>query len=332
MATLHNAEDLARKDIREGDTVIVEKAGDVIPRVVGPVLGRRPAGAVPWQMPTACPRCGSDLHRDEDEVVWRCENISCPAKLRRGLEHFASRGAMNIEGLGESMVNQLVTLERVRDYADVYHLDEKDLAGMTSVSLREDGKEIQRKFGEKSAAKLMAQIARSRQNDLWRLIYGLGIRHIGERAAQVLARAFGSIEEIRKASVEQLQSTPEIGPVLAHSVRSYFDEPRNVALLDKLAAAGVRMEVPPEQRAALSTPGPLTGKTYVLTGTLQSMTREQATEALERLGAKVSGSVSRKTTAVFAGAEAGSKADKAKDLGVPVLGEADLQSLLQPKA
>lgn len=332
MATLHNAEDLARKDIREGDTVLVEKAGDVIPRVVGPVLSKRPPEAVPWQMPATCPRCGAPLHRDEEEVVWRCENVSCPAKLRRGLEHFASRSAMNIEGLGEAMVNQLVTLERVRDYADVYHLDEEDLAGMTSVSVRSDGREIQRRFGAKSAAKLMAQIARSRQNDLWRLIYGLGIRHIGERAAQVLARAFGSIDALKTATQEQLQATPEIGPVLAESVRAYFDEPRNVALLDRLAAAGVRMDVPPEQRAAQSAPGPLTGRTYVLTGTLQAMTREQATEALERLGAKVSGSVSRKTTAVIAGADAGTKADKAKALGVAVLSEADLQELLGPRA
>lgn len=332
MATLHNAEDLARKDIREGDTVLVEKAGDVIPRVVGPVLSKRPPEAVPWQMPATCPRCGAPLHRDEEEVVWRCENVSCPAKLRRGLEHFASRSAMNIEGLGEAMVHQLVTLERVRDYADVYHLDEEDLAGMTSVSVRSDGKEIQRRFGAKSAAKLMAQIERSRQNDLWRLIYGLGIRHIGERAAQVLARAFGSIDALKTATREQLQATPEIGPVLAESVRAYFDEPRNVTLLDRLAAAGVRMDVPPEQRAAQSVPGPLTGRTYVLTGTLQAMTREQATEALERLGAKVSGSVSRKTTAVIAGADAGTKADKAKALGVAVLSEADLQALLGPRA
>src|SRR5262249_50100077 len=159
--------------------------------------GRRPEKSEPWTMPTTCPRCGAPLHRDEDEVVWRCENVSCPAKLRRGLEHFASRSAMNIEGLGESLVNQLVTLERVHDYADIYHLDARDVGALTSVSVRSDGKTIERKFGEKSAAKLMDQIERSRQNDLWRLIYGLGIRHIGERAAQVLARAFGSIDALK---------------------------------------------------------------------------------------------------------------------------------------
>lgn len=328
MATLHNADDLARKDIREGDWVLVEKAGDVIPRVVGPVLSRRPPGAVPWQMPGVCPRCGAELHRDDGEVVWRCENVSCPAKLRRGLEHFASRSAMNIEGLGESLVNQLVTLKRVQDYADVYHLDPQYLAALTSVSVRSDGKEIERRFGDKSAAKLMGQIARSKQNDLWRLIYGLGIRHIGERAAQVLARAFGSIDALKTATVEQLQATEEIGPVLAQSVRSYFDEPRNVALLDRLRAAGVRMEVPPEQRTVHAAPGPLTGRTYVLTGTLSTMTREQATEAIEALGGKVASSVSKKTTAVILGAEAGSKAEKAQALGVQMLNEDEFRALI----
>ena len=236
---------------------------------------------------------------------------------------------MNIEGLGESLVNQLVSLERVRDYADIYHLDEKDVAALTSVSLRSDGKEIRRRFGEKSAAKLMAQIERSKQNDLWRLIYGLGIRHIGERAAQVLARAFGSIDALKSASVERLQATPEIGPVLAHSVRSYFDESRNVALLDRLRAAGVRVEVPASQRAAQAMPGLLSGKTYVLTGTLSTMTREQATEAIEALGGKVTGSVSKKTAAVIAGADAGSKAERARELGVPLLTEEQLLAVLK---
>ena len=230
MATLHNADDIARKDIREGDWVIVEKAGDVIPRVVGPVLSRRGDEAQPWVMPTACPRCGSDLHRAEGEVVWRCENTSCPAKLQRGLEHFASRGAMNIDGLGESLIAQLIETGLVRDYADLYHLSAGSLAGLTSTSMRGDGKEIVRRFGEKNAAKVVAQIERSRQNELWRLIFGLGIRHIGERAGQVLAGAFGSMDDLGAATVEQLQSTNEIGPVLAESLRSWLDEPHNRAL------------------------------------------------------------------------------------------------------
>ena len=190
MATLHNADDIARKDIRERDWVIVEKAGDVIPRVVGPVLARRPEDSVPWVMPTTCPVCGSQIHREEEEAVWRCENVSCPARLQRGLEHFASRGAMNIEGLGESLVAQLIAGGLVHDCADLYHLTVEQLGTLTSTSERE-GKAIERRFGEKNAAKVVEQIARSRNNDFWRVIYALGIRHIGERGAQVLARAFG---------------------------------------------------------------------------------------------------------------------------------------------
>ena len=328
MATLHNAEDINRKDIREGDWVLVEKAGDVIPRVVGPVLGRRTAESVPWQMPTICPRCGAHLHRTENEVVWRCENNSCPARLQRGLEHFASRAAMNIEGLGESLIAQLIAGGLVTDYADVYALTPASVASLTATSLRGDGRAIQRRVGEKNALKVAAEIERSRSNELWRLIFGLGIRHVGERASQVLAEAFGSIQALQTASVEQLQSTPEIGPVLAESVRTWLDEPRNQELIQRLRDKGVRMEVPPEERGAREAPGPLAGKTYVITGTLSSMTREEATQAIERLGARVSGSVSRKTTAVIVGADAGSKAEKARDLSVPILDEAAFQALI----
>ena len=316
MATLHNADDIGRKDIREGDWVLVEKAGDVIPRVVGPVLSKRSPDARPWQMPTVCPRCGSDLHREEDEAVWRCENTSCPAKLQRGLEHFASRGAMNIEGLGESLVAQIIGAGLVKDYADVYALTAEKLAQLE-------------RMGQKSAAKVMLQIDKSRTNELWRLIYGLGIRHVGERASQVLARAFGSMEALCGATIEQLQDTAEIGPVLAASVRSWLDEPRNRELIERLRAAGLNMEVPPEERALAAVPGPLKGKTYVITGTLSSMTREAATAALERLGAKVAASVSKKTTGVVVGADAGTKAEKARTLGVPMLDEAALLELIQ---
>jgi DNA ligase (NAD+) len=328
MATLHNADDIARKDIREGDWVIVEKAGDVIPRVVAPVPARRSPDSTPWVMPTTCPVCGSALHREEEEAVWRCENVSCPAKLQRGLEHFASRSAMNIEGLGESLVAQLIENGLVRDYSDVYKLTTPQLATLTSSSQRGDGKLIERRFGEKNAAKVVEQIERSKDNPLWRLIYGLGIRHIGERGAQVLARAFGSMAAIATASLEQLQSTGDVGPVLAESVRSWFDEPRNRELIDRLRRAGVRTEVPEEERQAVAGPKPLAGRTYVITGTLESMSREQATEALERLGAKVAGSVSRKTTGVIVGADAGSKADKARELGIPTLDEEQLKTLI----
>ncbi len=316
MATLHNADDIARKDIREGDWVLVEKAGDVIPRVVGPVLSKRSPDARPWQMPTVCPRCGCDLHRAEDEAVWRCENTSCPAKLQRGLEHFASRGAMNIEGLGESLIAQIIGAGLVRDYADVYALTAEKLVQLE-------------RMGQKSAAKVMLQIDKSRTNELWRLIYGLGIRHVGERASQVLARAFGSMDALCGATIERLQGTSEIGPVLAASVRSWLDEPRNRELIGRLHAAGLNMEVPPDERALAAAPGPLKGKTYVITGTLSSMTREAATAALERLGAKVAASVSKKTTAVVVGADAGTKAEKARTLGVPMLDEAAFLELIK---
>jgi DNA ligase (NAD+) len=330
MATLHNADDIARKDIRERDWVIVEKAGDVIPRVVSPVLSRRPEDSQPWVMPRECPRCGSALHREEEEAVWRCENVSCPAKLQRGLEHFASRGAMNIEGLGESLVAQLIEHGLVRDYADVYKLTAAHVATLTSSSQRGDGKIIERRFGEKNAAKVMEQIERSKTNHLWRLIYALGIRHIGERGAQVLARSFGSMDALRSATLEQLQSTSDVGPVLAESVRSWFDEPRNRELVDRLRQAGVQTEVPESERLAAAAPRPLSGRTYVITGTLASMSREAATEALEQLGAKVAGSVSKKTTGVIVGSEAGTKADKAKQLGVPMLDEDQFRALISP--
>jgi DNA ligase (NAD+) len=327
MATLHNADDIARKDIREGDWVTIEKAGDVIPRVIGPVLSRRAPDSQPWQMPTTCERCDSQLHRAEGEAVWRCENTSCPAKLQRGLEHFASRGAMNIEGLGESLIAQLIEQSLVRDYADVYALTAEQLAGLTSVSTRTDGREIQRRFGEKNAQKVVEQIHRSRSNPLWRVIFGLGIRHIGERAAQVLAQAFWSMDALCAATREQLQQTHEIGPVLAESLRSWLDEPRNRELVDRLRGAGVLMEVPESERLAAPSSGRLTGKTYVITGTL-SMPREEAESALKALGAKVAGSVSRKTTAVIVGADPGTKAEKAESLGVPVLEEAGFLELI----
>ena len=326
-ATLHNADDIARKDIREGDWVLVEKAGDVIPRVVEPILSRRLPAAAPWRMPTDCPRCGALLRRPDTGVAWHCENSSCPARLKRGLEHFASRSAMNIEGLGESLIAQLIERQMVTDYAAVYALDANALAALTSTSTRGDGREIRRRFGEKNATKVMGQIERSRGHELWRLIHGLGIEHVGAQAAKVLADAFGSIDALHAASVQQLQATPEIGPVLAESVRSWLDEPRNQRLLDRLRSAGVRMEVPPDERRQRAE-GPLTGKTYVITGTLASMTREQAAAAIQGLGGTVAGSISRKTAAVIAGSDAGSKAERARELGVAMLDEAAFLALI----
>jgi DNA ligase (NAD+) len=327
MATLHNADDIARKDFREGDTVVIEKAGDVIPRVVAPILSLRPPDAVPWIMPSACRACGSRLHRDADEVIWRCENTSCPARLRRGLEHFASRSAMNIEGLGESLVDQLIEQGLVRDFGDLYGLEAPALENLV-VQPREPRSEraVARKLG-KVGRNVVEQIARSRDNDLSRLVYALGIRHVGEKAAATLARRFRTMDALLDASVEELQTAPEIGPVVAASVRSFADEPRNRALVRKLADAGVNMRsLQPELPAGGA--GPLAGRTFVLTGTLQTMTREEATTAIEERGGKVSGSVSRKTSYLVVGEEAGSKLDKARDLGVPVLTEDEFRALI----
>jgi DNA ligase (NAD+) len=326
LATLHNEQEVARKDIRPGDFVLVEKGGDVIPKIVMPILSRRAPDVVPWVMPKACPACGSPLHRPDEEVVWRCVNTSCPAKLRRGLIHFASRSAMNIEGLGESRVDLFLNEGLIRDFADLYTLDRERVAGLITVSIR-DGKTIQRKFGMPSATKLAEQIERSKQNDLPRLIDGLGIRHVGERAALLLARAFGSMDRLAAASEQDLQAVPEIGPIVAGAVHLWFEEPRNRALVERLRGAGVNFEshTPPPAPAVERR---LAGRTFVLTGTLESMTREEATARIEALGGRVSGSVSRKTAYVVAGAEPGSKLEKARELGVAILDEAAFGELI----
>jgi DNA ligase (NAD+) len=328
MATLHNAEDLARKDLREGDTVVIEKAGDVIPRVVAPILSLRPADSRPWAMPATCRACGSDLVRDEDEVVWRCENTSCPARLRRSLEHFASRTAMNIEGLGESLVDQLIEQGLVRDFADLYHLTLEQLENLvvTPKDPRSD-RAVPRKLG-KVGRNVMEQIERSRQNDLSRLVYALGIRHVGEKAASTLARYMRTMAAILDAPLEALQTIPEIGPVLAASVRAFAGEPHNRALITKLEAAGVNM-ASRQPAPGISAPGRLAGKTFVLTGTLPAMTREEATAAIEELGGKVAGSVSRKTSYVVAGDEAGTKLEKARQLGTPILSEPEFREIIK---
>jgi DNA ligase (NAD+) len=328
MATLHNAEDIARKDIREGDTVVLEKAGDVIPKVVAPILDLRPGDAQPWVMPTTCPECGSVLRRDPEEVVWRCENTSCPARLRRSLEHFASRSAMNIEGLGASLVDQLLEQGLIHDFADLYHLEPATLENLV-VTPKEPRSErsVPRKLG-KVGRNVYDELERSKTNDLSRLIYALGIRHVGEKAAATIARHLRSMDAVINASVDALQNVPEIGPVVAASIRLFADEPRNRELVDRLAAAGVRMTTTLPEPAVESDGGPLTGKTVVLTGTLSSMTREQAQERLEQLGAKVAGSVSKKTAFLVAGEDAGSKLEKARQLGVEVLTEEEFLKLI----
>jgi DNA ligase (NAD+) len=324
MATLHNAEDIARKDLRDGDRVLIEKGGDVIPKVVKWISHAE--GSRPWEMPAGCPACGSALQRDEEEVVWRCPNSSCPARIRRGLEHFASRTAMNIDGLGESLIDQLIDRGLVHDFADLYHLDAAVLEDLV-VAPRDPRSERARprKLG-KVGRNVAEQIERSKANDLSRLLYALGIRHVGEKAAATLARHFRSMEKLLASPVEALQSVPEIGPVVAASVRAFGDEPRNRALIERLMQAGVNMTSrAPEVGQGV---GALAGKTFVLTGTLSTLSREDATAAIERLGGKVTGSVSKKTSFLVVGADAGSKLDKARDLGVPVLSEAEFEALI----
>ncbi len=327
MATLHNAEDIARKDIRERDTVVLEKAGDVIPRVIAPVVSVRPADSEEWRMPATCPVCGSELRRDEDEVVWRCENTSCPARLRRSLEHFASRSAMNIEGLGESLVDQLIEQGLVHDFADLYSLTAPQLEHLvvTPRDPRSD-RAVPRRLG-KVGRNVIEQIERSKANDLSRLVYALGIRHIGEKAAVTLARHLRTMDAITAAPLDILQRVPDVGPVVAASVRAFADEPHNQALIRKLAGAGVNMTSQmPEVSAADG--GPLHGKTVVVTGTLSTMTREEAEQAIEAAGGKVSGSVSRKTSYLVVGTDAGSKLEKAQSLGVQTLSEEEFRRLI----
>ena len=309
LATLHNEQEIARKDLRAGDVVLVEKGGDVIPKIVKPILGQRGTGPdepKPFVMPRRCPACDSVLQRPPDEVVWRCMNMSCSAKLSRSLLHFASRRAMNIESLGEALVSQLVDRGFVKDFADLYWLDAATLANLE-------------RMGKKSAANLAGEIDRSRRSGLTRLVYGLGIRHVGERGAEALSRAFGEIEALMKASVDVLQSVPDVGPVVARAVQGFFDEDANRDLIRRLRAVGVDMTADRSEPAARRTP--LVGQTFVLTGTLASMSREAAGDAIRRLGGKVTTSVSRKTGHVVAGVEPGSKLDKARALGVSVLDE-----------
>ena len=311
-ATLHNEDEVRRKDVHIGDYVVVRRAGDVIPEVVGVVKERRPAHVRPFRMPNRCPVCGSKVERLEDEAVARCTaGLFCPAQRKQALLHFASRRALDIEGLGEKIVDQLVDRELVKTPADLYVLQPDVLAGLE-------------RMGEKSAAALVAAIERSKHTTLARFIYALGIRNVGEATARDLARDFGTLDALLSADEARLQQVPDVGPVVAAAIARFFQEPHNRAVVQALRKAGVRW--PDEARAARA--APLAGKTFVLTGTLADMTREQATERILAAGGKVAGSVSRKTDYVVAGADPGSKYDKAISLGIAVLDEAGLLELL----
>jgi len=311
-ATLHNADDVARKDVRAGDIVLVEKGGDVIPKIVKPILGRRPIGdaaPAPFVMPTVCPVCETLLLRGEDEAVWRCPNDVCPAKLKRGLLHFASRRAMNIEGLGESLVNQLVDRGLVRDPAELYTLTAETLGGLE-------------RMAEKSAANLIAEIEGSKRRDFSHVLFGLGVRHVGEGAADLLVRRFGGVQGLLEASLEEIEAVVGVGPIVAASIRTFLDSPAQRGLLERLEKVGVRMDA--ERVDPVATPEvaqSLSGQTFVITGTLASISRAQAKRAIEARGGKVTGSVSKMTSCVVVGADPGSKLDKARSLGVETIDE-----------
>jgi DNA ligase (NAD+) len=315
-ATLHNEDEVRRKDVRIGDTVIVRRAGDVIPEVLAVVAEKRPILAPEFVMPTRCPVCGSAVEKPEDEAIARCTGgLYCPAQRKRALWHFASRQALDIEGLGDKLVEQLVDADIVRTPADLYRLDMQKLVNLE-------------RMAEKSAANLLAAIEQSKAKGttLARFIYALGIRNVGEATARDLARHFGTLDALLAADEAQLLQVPEVGPIVAASLRSFFSERHNLDVIAALRSANVHW--PDEQPSPLLASA-IAGKTFVLTGTLPTLTREQAKECIEARGGKVAGSVSKKTDYVVAGAEAGSKLDKARELGVTILDESQLQELMQ---
>jgi DNA ligase (NAD+) len=318
-ATLHNEDYLRQKDIRVGDTVRVEKAGEVIPAVVDVVLERRTGKETLFPFPTKCPECGSKVSREaggdgEQGSVWRCVNPDCPAQVRGRLEHWCSRGAMDIEGGGEVLVRQLVESGLVRDVADLYTLKLDEVANLE-------------RMGEKSARNFLDGVAQSRKRDMWRVLYGLGILHVGAGVAKALGRGFRNLDDLFAASVDRLTQCEDVGEVIAQSIVLWHGDSRNRNLIERLRKAEVNVESELYQPTAPA--GPLAGKTFVLTGTLPSLKREEATAKIEAAGGKVSGSVSKKTDYVVAGEEAGSKLDKAQKLGVKVISEAELVQLLK---
>ena len=309
-ATLHNEDEIERLGVEIGDTVLIERSGDVIPKVVRVV--RQADDRRPFRMPRHCPVCGGDVVREPGEAASRCINTNCPARLRESIRHFAARGVMDIDGMGDVLVEQLVDRGLVKSVADIYDLTLDQLAGLE-------------RMGKKSAEKVLANIKESREKPLARVLNGLGIPFVGERTAQILADTFGSLDVIAEADQETLQQAEEVGPKVAHSIRQFFAEPRNRELVERLRAAGLQFK----QAVKRKTAGALSGKTFVLTGTLPSLTREEAKEKIEAAGGKVSGSVSSKTSYVVAGEEAGSKLDKAKALGIAVIDESELLDMLR---
>ena len=313
-ATLHNEEEIARKDIRIGDWVFVEKAGEVIPAVVGVDTAARTGREKKFQMPDACPSCGSKVFRDPELTAVRCLNPDCPAQIRRRIEHFSARGAMDIEGLGEAMVDQLVTAGLVRALPDIYALQAENVSALE-------------RMGEKSTANLLAAIEQSKGQPLWRLLFGLGIMHVGVSVARKLAGKFHTLDRLAAASVEELEGTEDVGSVVAKELHDFFRLEHNRQLIESLRQHGLNFGERDERAAPASQE--LAGEIWVLTGTL-SRPRDEIAELIRRHGGTVSGSVSKKTSYVLAGEEAGSKLEKAQSLGVPVVDEATLHGRLAP--
>jgi DNA ligase (NAD+) len=309
--SLHNEDEVRKKDVRVGDTVLIERAGDVIPYLVQVVTSKRPADAKPFHMPLTCPVCGAPAERPEGEAIWRCTNVACPAQLKERLFHWGGRRALDVEHLGEVVINQLVDREMVKDFGDLYELDGEQLAGLE-------------RMAKKSAGNLVDAIQASKGRGLSRVLNGLGIRMVGERAAQLLAARFGSMDRLEKASGGEISEIPGIGPKIAESVARFFQEERNRKTIRHLREVGLDLT----EKGVSDTPGPLTGKTLVLTGGLRGLTRDEAKDAVLRLGGRVTGTVSKKTDYVVVGEDAGSKAEDAKRLGVTMLDEAQFLSLL----
>ena len=317
-ATLHNEDDIRRKDLREGDVVIIQRAGDVIPQVVAPLTDLRTGDEQPFRMPENCPSCGTPVVRTPGEVAVRCPNPECPAKRAEAIKHFVSKGAMDIDGVGDKLVERLLELGMIRDAADLYQLNAEELAGLD-------------RLGKKSAENITGAIEASKARSLARVLWALGIPHVGGENAELLVRRFSSMAALRDAPTEAISETPGIGPVIAESVWTFFRDARNTDLVDRLAAAGVTMEIPEAEAAedAGRAAGPLAGKTLVLTGVLPTLSRLQATDLIVAAGGKVTGSVSAKTDYVVVGEEAGSKLPKARELGVGLLDEAGLRALVE---
>ena len=323
-ATLHNIDEVRRKNVRVGDTIVVHKAGDVIPEVVGPVLELRPEGSVDWEMPSACPSCGSPVIREEGEVAYRCVSIDCPAQATERLIHWGSRNAMDIDGLGDEIVSRMVEQGLLTDVADFYDkLTEEALSEVSCGRQTVDGDDIV--VGKTIAAKVMAQVNESRGRGLARVLFGLGIRHVGANVARALATHFRSMQALMTAAPEDIAAIDGVGPKIAASVHEFFSVKKNVAVVERLREAGVVLEEEVEEPDA---PQTLAGLTFVLTGTLQNYKRTEAAKLLEAMGAKCTGSVSKKTSYVIAGEAAGSKLAKAEQLDVPVLDESALEQIL----